>query len=89
MLEVTIVEGSIYHIKSKRRRKVVFNEELRGKVRKTTKAVLDMIKTERVPEAVLGKHCDQCSLQEVCMPAVKRVSLNLFEPLPEEVCATF
>jgi len=87
MLGVAIGEGAIFHIKSRRRRKVDFDEGLREQVRGTAEAVRSLIEYRSVPEPVYGRHCEQCSLQEICMPDVRKIELNLFEPLTEDVCA--
>ncbi|MBF0282638.1 MAG: CRISPR-associated protein Cas4 [Zetaproteobacteria bacterium] len=86
MLGVSIAEGAIYHVKSRRRRIVLFDETLRDKVRETAHAVQAMLESQKVPIPRFGKHCDQCSLQDVCMPDVKVTSANLFEPRMEESC---
>lgn len=84
MLGVTIAEGAIFHVKSRRRRKVIFDEGLRERVQEAIAAVRSMIEYEELPAPVFGKHCEQCSLQEMCLPQVKRLSVQLFEPLMEE-----
>ena len=81
MLAVSIVEGAIYHVKSRRRRKVALNQGLRQVLLETVRAVHLMVESQKVPEPHFGKHCEQCSLQEKCMPDVKTNSVNLFEPL--------
>jgi len=86
MLGVAIAEGAIYHVKSRRRRKVAFDDALRDKVRQTAQAVRDMIENQRVQEPVFGKHCEQCSLQDICLPQVRDLPVQIFEPLPEELC---
>jgi len=81
MLNVTIKEGAIYHVKSRRRRKVSLDDSLRLKLRETVQSVQAMIASQIVPQPEFGKHCAQCSLQEICMPNVRNAGLNLFEPL--------
>jgi CRISPR-associated exonuclease Cas4 len=87
MLEVSIEEGAIYHVKSRRRRKVLLDDGLRERVRQTVDAVHGIIDSQSIPEPVYGRHCDQCSLQDACMPIVRKAELNMFEPLIEEACA--
>jgi len=89
MLDVSIAEGAIYHVKSRRRRVVVLDDALRDKVRQTASAVHSMIDSQCIPEPVFGKHCDQCSLQGICMPVVNRMQTQLFEPLAEDVCVRY
>jgi len=88
MLGVSIDGGAIYHIKSRRRREVVLTDALRGKVREITQQVRAMVESGEIPPAVLGKHCDQCSLQEACLPNVRTFTERLFEPLTEDELCT-
>jgi len=81
MLGAAIGEGAIFHIKSRRRRKVCFDDALREQVRGTINAVRGLIENRIVPAPVYGRRCEQCSLNETCMPDVRKVGLNLFEPL--------
>jgi len=81
MLGVSIAEGAIYHVKSRRRRKVFLDDGLRLKLIETVQSVQAMITSQTVPKPELGKHCAQCSLQDICMPNVKNAGLNLFEPI--------
>jgi len=81
MLAVSIAEGAIYHVKSRRRRTVLFDDDLRERVRSTVQSVQAMIASQTVPKPEFGKHCKQCSLQEICMPDVLKVDVNLFEPM--------
>jgi len=89
MLDVAISEGAIYHVKSRRRRKVSFDEALRERVRATVRAVRCMIESQTIPRPTFGRHCEQCSLKDACMPAVKEIPAHLFDPLPEETCARY
>ncbi len=81
ILGVEIGEGAIYHIKSRRRRKVVIDDVLRKRMRETVQVVRDMIGSQTVPAPVFGRHCEQCSMQYICMPDVRKVEVDLFEPL--------
>jgi len=87
MLDVAIHEGAIYHVKSRRRREVMLDRALRAKVREVIVGVHAMIEERSVPAPVYGKHCEQCSLQDICMPQATEQSVLLFEPLPEDTCA--
>jgi len=86
MLGSEISEGAIYHVKSRRRRKVVIDDVLRNNVRETVLAVRDMVESQIIPNPVFGKHCEQCSLRDICMPNVRKNPVNLFEPLEDEAC---
>lgn len=68
MFQVSILEGDIYHISSRRRRRVVFTPELRQHTLRIAKDVRAMMLDSSVPPAVNDSRCTQCSLQEACMP---------------------
>jgi CRISPR-associated exonuclease Cas4 len=81
MLNVVIKEGAIYHVKSRRRRKVAIDNSLRSKLCETIQSVQMMMASQTIPQPEYGKHCAQCSLQEACMPNIHKSALDLFEPL--------
>ncbi|TLS67628.1 CRISPR-associated protein Cas4 [Mariprofundus erugo] len=89
MLNVTIAEGAIYHVKSRRRRVVAFNEMLRGKLRETVVAVRAMVESGEIPGPVLARHCEQCSLKEICLPEMQARAIDLYEPMAEELCVRY
>jgi CRISPR-associated exonuclease Cas4 len=66
----SIPSGAIYHFKSRRRRKVVFDQPLRDGVAKAVQDIRDMLGTKKLPPPVNDKRCEHCSLQESCMPSV-------------------
>lgn len=68
MFGVAVMEGCIYHVASKRRRKVVFDETLRSETLQTIEAVRRLLADVHVPPAVLKPRCDGCSLYSVCLP---------------------
>ena len=65
-----IPHGAIFHAKSKRRREVVFTEDLRRFTEKTIEAVHRLIEEEAVPNAVHKPQCSQCSLFDHCIPEI-------------------
>jgi len=89
MLGVSIGEGAIYHVKSRRRRKVVLDAALRGQVRQTANAVRGMLDRQTIPRAEYGKHCERCSLREICTPKLEPAIADPFEPLSEQQCARY
>lgn len=68
MFHCNVPKGFIYHITSKRRREVVFDDAIRSKTMETINAVRQMLQTKLIPAAVLMPRCDGCSLRAVCMP---------------------
>jgi len=87
MMGVACPTGSIYHVKSRRRREVAFDTGLRELTEKTIGEVRSLLRTRVVPEAVLLSKCEGCSLRKVCMPEINRSRVSraqktLFEPVP-------
>lgn len=68
MLGVEVPRGAIFHIQSKRRREVVFNDKLRKKTEATVARLHELLASDITPPAVLKPQCDGCSLREVCLP---------------------
>jgi CRISPR-associated exonuclease Cas4 len=60
--------GAIYHFKSRRRREVVFTQELREAVAQAVQDIREMLLMKILPPPVHDKRCEKCSLQESCMP---------------------
>ncbi len=89
MLKVNIAEGAIYHVKSRHRRKVALDKALRETVRKTVLSVRNMIRAAILPSPISGRRCEQCSLQDICLPDATARSIDPFEPLAEETCTKF
>lgn len=81
-----VLKGAIYHASSKRRREVLITPELRCAVEKTVAAIRAMLASGEMPEPVNDKRCGECSLREICQPAVvaaherfNRLRAELFE----------
>lgn len=68
MLGVAVPAGAIFHIKSKRRREVIFTDKLRKKTEATAARLHELIASGVTPAAVLKPQCDGCSLRDVCLP---------------------
>lgn len=70
MLGVPVPRGAIFHHASRRRREVVFDEELRGETLRAIEGVRRVLKSSVLPPPVNDKRCKDCSLANACMPAV-------------------
>lgn len=68
MLGVEVPRGAIFHIRSKRRREVVFTDKLRKKTEMAAARLHELIASGVTPPAVLKPQCEGCSLREVCLP---------------------
>lgn len=70
MMGADVPAGAVFHAGSKRRREVVFSEELRALTERTVTEVRALMMSQCVPPAVLHPRCDGCSLRPVCLPEV-------------------
>ena len=87
MFGLDIPRGAIFHARSKRRREVVFTEDLRRLTQQAIEAVHRLIEEERVPQAVHKPQCSECSLFDHCLPEITsapprlaRAYRQVFEP---------
>lgn len=77
MFGLDIPRGAIFHASSKRRREVVFTEELRGLTERTIKAVHRLVDEETVPNAIHKPQCSACSLFDHCLPEITSMPSGL------------
>lgn len=83
MLERSVPEGAIYHHASRRRRKVVFDENLRRYTEEVIAATREMLQDTQLPEPVADSRCYRCSLVDACMPfALRELPAYVREGLP-------
>lgn len=68
MLGCGVPRGAVYHHASRRRREVVFDDELRSLTEETVHAVRRLLATSIVPPPVADARCPKCSLYDACMP---------------------
>jgi CRISPR-associated exonuclease Cas4 len=68
MLGVAVPAGAIFHIKSKRRREVMFMPELRGRTEAVARRLHELVAAGITPPPVLKARCRGCSLHDRCMP---------------------
>ena len=68
MFGVAIPEGAIYHFKSRRRRTVAINDNLRQRTKAAIKDIRLMLATGSMPAPAADTRCRQCSLLDTCMP---------------------
>ncbi len=68
MIGVDVPKGAIYHVKTRRRREVLFTDELRKLTIDTIDNVRALMLSDTVPPAVLKPQCEGCSMHGICMP---------------------
>ncbi len=73
MFSCRIDEGALFYGKTRHRKQVVFDGELRELTCATARDVRRMIETGHLPPPRYEKRrCDACSLQELCLPKARR-----------------
>lgn len=70
MFNCEVSEGFIYHVKSKQRRNVIIDQQLREMTIRAIDSIRKIIINKITPAGVLEKKCTGCSLHEICMPEV-------------------
>ncbi|OGV41730.1 MAG: CRISPR-associated protein Cas4 [Lentisphaerae bacterium GWF2_49_21] len=79
MMGVPIPEGSLFYGKTRHRHVVHFDEELRNLTIGTIERLHKLIDERKTPSPVYEKEkCDNCSLQELCMPKAMRKNVGKY-----------
>ncbi|HRR89168.1 MAG TPA: CRISPR-associated protein Cas4 [Eubacteriales bacterium] len=74
MLCCHIPAGALYYGQPKRRKEIVFTQELRDRVAAAMSEMHMYFARRYTPKAVYTKSCDACSLKDACLPAVFKKS---------------
>lgn len=74
MLGCPIHEGALYYGETRRREHVFLAEALRAQVMKMVSEMHELYRRGYTPKVKPGKHCNACSLKEMCVPALCRGS---------------
>jgi CRISPR-associated exonuclease Cas4 len=89
MLAVPIPAGAIFHLKSKRRREIVFSDQLRARSERAAAQLHELFAAGVTPPPVLKPRCRGCSLHDLCMPELlgekgrtQRYCRDLLRPQP-------
>ena len=72
MLVCSVPRGALYYAQTHRREMVEFTPELREKTRRTAAEMNEYFLRGYTPKVRPGKHCNACSLKEICLPALCR-----------------
>jgi len=88
-LGVGVPAGAIYHLKSRRRREVVFDAKLRRRTEDPADRLHRLLAQQQSPPPEPHPKCKQCSVQALCMPeliarpaAYERAGAALFRADP-------
>ena len=74
MLGCPVPEGALYYGETRRRERVSLNEELRQQVRGMLAEMHEYYRRGYTPKVKTGKHCNACSMKELCLPVLCRTS---------------
>lgn len=74
MFQTGIPEGYLYYGENKRRSHVEFTDGLREEVKKIVREMHDLFHRGYTPNVKTGKHCKACSLEDLCVPKLQRVT---------------
>ena len=88
MLLCHIPSGSLYYGETRRRQEVEFTELLRTRVHEMLSDMADCMSRGYTPKPRIGKHCNTCSLNALCLPKLQSkqtVSEYLRGALEEQV----
>ncbi|KHL96104.1 CRISPR-associated protein Cas4 [Paenibacillus sp. IHB B 3415] len=78
MLDVTVEEGALFYGQQERRREVVFNGQLRGRVEYNLKEMRACFAEGLTPAPEYTKGCLSCSLYDICLPKLKRANVERY-----------
>ena len=72
MLACGVEEGYLFYAETRRREKVPLTDELRRKTQETADEMNRYFVRGYTPKVKPGKHCNACSLKEICLPVLCR-----------------
>ncbi len=88
MLGEPVRRGAIYYAGLRRRHEVEIDEELRSRTMEVIAGARAMLRSQKLPSAPNDQRCPNCSLVDLCLPAVvaeparlRGVQGTLFRPL--------
>lgn len=72
MLVCTIPQAFLFYAETRRREAVTLTPELRQETQSTADEMYRLFSRGYTPKVKPGKHCNACSLKELCLPALCR-----------------
>lgn len=81
MLSCTVQRGYIFYANDHRRKEVLFTTELRQLVVEGAKKLHEMIKVGNIPHVSKSRKCQECSMQDECLPKIKLSATRYVEAL--------
>lgn len=74
MFSISVPEGALYYGEIRRREEVVINDGLRNTVHEMVDDMHRLFKKGHTPKVKWGKSCNACSLKEICLPRMGKLS---------------
>ena len=74
MFSISVPEGALYYGEIRRRESVVINDELRSTVHRMVEDMHRLFTKGHTPKVKWGKSCNACSLKEICLPRMGKLS---------------
>jgi CRISPR-associated exonuclease Cas4 len=68
MLDIRVNSGALFYGKTRRRKNVLFDNDLRSETEETAKRFHRLFERGKTPKAVYAKRCDSCSMKGLCLP---------------------
>lgn len=72
MLVCSIPQAALFYIETRRREMVDLTQELRSKTQSVADEMRQYFARGHTPKVRFGKHCNACSLKELCLPVLSR-----------------
>lgn len=74
MMSARIEEGAVFYGETRRRENVVFTEELKAQVAEAFEQMHQLYDRRHTPKVKWTKSCNACSLREICIPKLGKLS---------------
>jgi CRISPR-associated exonuclease Cas4 len=68
MLGVAVPAGAVFHVRSRRRREVVFDADLRARTEEAVRRLHELLAAGVTPPPVVKPQCRGCSVRPLCLP---------------------
>ncbi len=84
MYSCNITKGALFFISSHRRKEILFDDEKRNQVQKTAELLIQMLQTQKIPQAEASAKCIRCSLKPICMPDISSSAKSYMRKMIQE-----
>ena len=68
MLDIGVNSGALFYGKTRHRKDVLFDDDLRSETEKTARRFHRLFEGGKTPKAIYTKRCDSCSMKGLCLP---------------------